>query len=71
MTIKQQALPIPAPATTGVRLSDPNNSTTFTVCCGLAVHDEGKCPGCGAEILPKGAQARFDSAFNPWLKIDL
>lgn len=39
--------------TTTVQLSGPNNSMTFTTCCGLAVIKEKQscCPGCKARII--------------------
>lgn len=35
---------------THLHVSSFRNSTKFTNCCGLAVHDEKVCPGCKAPI---------------------
>ncbi len=56
----------------GVRFSGPNNSTTFTTCCGSAVIEEKCCPSCGEDVEPYYADsghrtrtARFNSAYAP------
>jgi hypothetical protein len=41
----------PEEKTTRLHISGPFNSARFTNCCGLAVHKESKCPGCGAKIV--------------------
>ena len=49
--------PDPEPAT--VVLCSPTNSTTFTTCCEVAIcDDQGVCPRCRAEILPKTGRWR-------------
>ena len=57
-----------------VRFSGPNNSTTFTTCCGTAVFAEKYCPSCGEEVFPydenasrhRICQMRFSKAFEPY-----
>jgi len=57
----------------GVHLCGPTNSTIFTNCCGVAIHDwQEKCPSCGASV--RGAVAhgqsgeRWEMAYGPWRK---
>ena len=35
---------------TDTHVSSPYNSTKFTDCCGCAIHDEMRCPECGAKV---------------------
>jgi len=49
-----------------VFLDGPNNSTLFTTCCEVAITDrEGCCPYCGQDVEPKGAGARWSTAYGP------
>lgn len=36
---------------TGVYLSSPTNSTTFTNCCGTAIGCEARCPKCNKLVV--------------------
>lgn len=50
---------------TGVHLSNPNNSTLFSDCCGIAVTDkESCCPRCGNKVIPESPKERWEKAYH-------
>ena len=50
---------------TGVKYANATNSTLFTECCGVAIcSDQGFCPVCEAEVLPRSEEERHYTALS-------